>query len=227
MSAITSWATADRPREKMLQHGAVALTDAELIAILIGSGTPGQSAVALAQDILIAADHSLHELGRRPLKALQRFRGIGEAKAITIAAALELGRRRQASDLRQRVKVSSSRDTYEAIAPFVADLAQEELWMLTLNQGNEITGRHRIGIGGMAGVLVDPKVVFRTALEANAMAIVLVHNHPSGRTQPSKADLDITRKLVAAGRSMDLPVLDHLIIGEQGYYSFADEGMMY
>jgi DNA repair protein RadC len=226
MPAITSWATNDRPREKMLQHGATALSDAELIAIMIGSGTPGRSAVALAQEILSSTNQSLHDLGRCSVKSLQRFKGIGEAKAITIAAALELGRRRQASDLRQRVRVSSSKDAYDAIAPYLADLQHEEIWLLALNQAGEIMSRQRLGIGGMAGVVVDPKVVFRTALEVNAMAIIMVHNHPSGQTKPSQADIDITRKLVTVGKSFDLPVLDHLIIGRQQYFSFADEGML-
>lgn len=224
--AITAWAEEDRPREKMQLKGKQALSDAELLAILISSGTVGVSAVALAQDILASVDHNLHELGKRSLKELQRFKGVGEAKAITIAAALELGRRRQLSDLRERPRVTSSRDAFHAIAPLVADLHHEEFWLLLLNRANEITARQRLSTGGMGGTVVDIKMVLKAAIEVNAAAFIAVHNHPSGSLQPSQADVDLTKKLQHAGAVLETPLLDHLIVSERGYYSFADEGLV-
>ncbi|MFZ4633097.1 MAG: RadC family protein [Saprospiraceae bacterium] len=225
VSIITAWAEADRPREKMLLKGKLALSDAELVAILLGSGLPGENAVALAQRILASADHNLHELGRRSVDELQRFRGVGEAKAVTIAAALELGRRRQLSDLRDRPRVTTSRDAYNAIATLLTDLHHEEFWLLMLNKNNEITARTRMSSGGAAGTVVDLKMIFKTALDARATAIIAVHNHPSGSLSPSQADVELTRKLRKAGEVLDLPLLDHLIVSERGYFSFADEGL--
>ncbi len=222
--AITAWAEADRPREKMQLKGKQALSDAELLAILIGSGTVGESAVALAQRILGSVDQNLHELGKRSLHELQRFKGVGEAKAITIAAALELGRRRQMSDLRERPRVGSSRDAFQAIAPLLTDLHHEEFWLLLLNRANEVFARERLSSGGMGGTVVDVKLVLKAALDARATAIIAVHNHPSGNLQPSQADIDLTKKLQQAGALLEIPLLDHLIVSERGYYSFADEG---
>ncbi|MBV6443613.1 MAG: DNA repair protein RadC [Haliscomenobacteraceae bacterium CHB4] len=224
--AITAWAEEDRPREKMQLKGKQALSDAELLAILISSGTVGVSAVALAQDILASVDHNLHELGKRSLKELQRFKGVGEAKAITIAAALELGRRRQLSDLRERPRVTSSRDAFHAIAPLLADLHHEEFWLLLLNRANEITARQRLSTGGLGGTVVDIKMVLKAAIEVNAAAFIAVHNHPSGSLQPSQADVDLTKKLQQAGAVLETPLLDHLIVSDRGYYSFADEGLV-
>ena len=222
--AITAWAEEDRPREKMQLKGKQALTDAELLAILIGSGSVGESAVALAQRILGSVDQNLHELGKRSLHDLQRFKGVGEAKAITIAAALELGRRRQMSDLRERPRVGSSRDAFQAIAPLLTDLHHEEFWLLLLNRANEVFARERLSSGGMGGTVVDVKLVLKAALDARATAIIAVHNHPSGNLQPSQADIDLTKKLQQAGALLEIPLLDHLIVSERGYYSFADEG---
>jgi DNA repair protein RadC len=224
--AITAWAEEDRPREKMLLKGKSALSDAELLAILIGSGTVGQSAVTLAQDILSSVDRNLHELGKRSIPELQRFKGIGEAKAITIAAALELGRRRQLSDLRERPRITGSRDAFHAMAPLLTDLHHEEFWLLLLNKANEVFARERLSTGGMAGTVVDVKLLFKTAFDARAAAAIAVHNHPSGNLQPSQADIELTRRLRKAGELLDLPLLDHLIVSERGYYSFADEGML-
>ena len=224
--SITRWAEEDRPREKMLLKGYTALTDAELLAILIGSGTRGESAVALAQRILATVDQNLHELGKRSTKELQRFKGVGEAKAVTIAAALELGRRRQLSDLRQRPRVSSSRDAYNLIAPQLSDLHHEEFWLLLLNRANEVMERVRLSSGGSSGTVVDLKLVLKTALDARASAFIAIHNHPSGSLEPSRADIDLTEKLRQGGQTLDLPMLDHLIVSERGYYSFADEGRM-
>ena len=224
--AITAWAEEDRPREKLLLKGKNALSDTELLAILLGSGTVGESAVTLAQKILSSVDNNLHELGKRSVADLRRFKGVGEAKAITIAAALELGRRRQLPGLRERPRVAGSRDAFQAIAPLLSDLHHEEFWMLMLNKANEIFARERLSTGGMAGTVVDVKFFFKTALDARAAAIIAIHNHPSGSLQPSQADIELTRRLCKAGQLLDLPLLDHLIISERGYYSFADEGML-
>ncbi len=224
--AITAWAEEDRPREKMLLKGRQSLTDAELLAILLGSGSIGESAVALAQRILQTVDLNLHELGKRSLTDLQRFKGIGEAKAITIAAALELGRRRQLSDLREKPRITASRDAFQVIAPLLNDLHHEEFWLLMLNKANEVIARERLSSGGMAGTVVDVKMVYKTALDARAAGIIAVHNHPSGNLQPSQADLDLTKRLRKAGEVLDLTLLDHLIVSERGFYSFADEGLL-
>jgi DNA repair protein RadC len=224
--AITAWAEEDRPREKMINKGRQALSDAELIAILIGSGSVGESAVELSRQILADVDNNLHELGRRSLADLQRYKGIGEAKSVTIAAALELGRRRQLSDLRERPRISCSRDAFQAIAPLLTDLHHEEFWVLHVNKANEVMTRRKLSTGGMAGTVVDIKILFKTAIEGNAAAIIAMHNHPSGNLQPSQADIDLTRRLKKAGEVLDLPLLDHLIVSERGYYSVADEGMM-
>lgn len=223
---IKSWAEEDRPREKLVQKGKSALSDAELLAILIGSGSQSETAVSLAQRILNAVEHNLMELGKQSLAELQKFKGVGQAKAITIIAALELGRRRQLSKIKQRPKVSCSRDAFEAIAPLINDLGHEEFWILILNRANCIMGRERISSGGMTGTVVDPKIVFQRALENQACAIILCHNHPSGSLFPSQADLNLTKKLVKAGEVLDLMVLDHLIIAGSSYFSFADEDKM-
>ncbi len=224
--SIKSWAEEDRPREKLLHKGKSALSDAELLAILIGSGSAQDSAVSLAQKVLQSAANNLNELGRRSIPELQTFKGIGQAKAVTIAAAMELGRRRQLSRIVDKPQVSRSRDAFDAIAPILVDLQHEEFWILNLNRANRVMSRSRISMGGMAGTVVDAKIVFRKALHAEASAIILCHNHPSGNLNPSQADLDLTRKLVRAGQSIDIPVLDHLIVSERGYYSFADEGKL-
>ena len=222
--AITAWAEEDRPREKMLLKGKQALSDAELLAILIGSGTVGESAVAVAQGILASVGFNLHELGKRSLPDLKKFKGIGEAKAITIAAALELGRRRQLSDLRERPRISHSRDAFNTIAPLLTDLQHEEFWLLLLNKANEVFARQQLSTGGMSGTVVDIKMVLKAAIEAGAAAFIAIHNHPSGNLQPSQADIELTRKLKQSGAVIDMPLLDHLIVSDRGYYSFADEG---
>lgn len=224
--SITRWAEEDRPREKMLLKGLSALSDAELLAILIGSGSKGESAVALSQRILASVENNLHDLGKRSINDLQRFKGVGEAKAITIAAALEVGRRRQLSDLRLRPRISSSRDAFNAIAALLTDLHHEEFWLLLLNRANEVFARERLSIGGTSGTVVDLKLVFNAALNAKAASFIAIHNHPSGSLQPSRADVDLTERLKQGGKILDLPMLDHLIVSERGYYSFADEGMV-
>jgi len=226
MASITAWAEEDRPREKMLLKGIASLSDTELIAILIGSGTVGESAVALAQNMLERSDHSLHTLGRRSLKELQMIKGIGPAKAVTIAAALEIGRRRQMSDIRERPRITCSRDAFNVVAPLMTDLYHEEFWMLMLNQANEVTDRKKISSGGMTATVVDTRQFFREALEGRAVGVIAVHNHPSGNLKPSQADVQLTQKLVQAGKIVEIPLLDHLIVSERGFFSFADEGML-
>jgi DNA repair protein RadC len=170
-----------------------------LLAILLGSGTVGVSAVSLAQEILSSVDNNLHELGKRSVSELKRFKGMGEAKAITITAALEIGRRRQISDLRERPRVTGSRDAFNAIAPLLTDLHHEEFWVLLLNKANEVFSRERLSTGGMSGTVVDVKMLFKVALDARAAAVIAIHNHPSGSLQPSQADTDLTRRLRQAG----------------------------
>jgi len=223
---IKAWAEEDRPREKMLLKGKSSLSDAELLAILLGSGSREETAVGLAQRILSSVENNLHDLGKCSLSELMKFKGIGEAKAITIVAATELGRRRQLSNIKERPQIMSSRDGYNVIAPILIDLPHEEFWILLLNRANRVMTRERISIGGVAGTVVDAKMIFKKALEQLASSIVLCHNHPSGNLNPSQADIKITRKLKTAGESLDIAVLDHLIVSEKGYYSFADEGML-
>lgn len=224
--AITAWAEEDRPREKLLMKGKHNLSDAELIGILLGSGSREQSAVGLAQDILRSTGNDLNELGKRTIADYMKFKGVGEAKAITIAAALELGRRRQLTNIKDRPQITCSRDSYNAIAPLLMDLAHEEFWILLLNQANKIIGRQKVSMGGTTGTVVDAKVVFKKAIEGNAVYLILVHNHPSGNITPSRQDFAVTHQLVAAGKVLNVHILDHLIIGNNAYYSFADEGAL-
>ncbi len=222
--SIKQWAEADRPREKLLLRGKQALTEAELLAILLGSGSREETAVSLAKRILGGSSNNLYELGKRTVAELIRFKGVGKAKALSLVAALELGRRRQLAQAEVRPQIRSSRDAYNVIAPLLADLAHEEFWILLLNRANRVVGRQQISQGGVTGTVVDAKVIFRKAIEGLACSIILCHNHPSGNLQPSQADTELTRKLAQAGKLLDIVVLDHLIISEAGYYSFADEG---
>lgn len=223
---IKDWSSQDQPREKLLAHGRKSLSDAELIAILIGSGTRNESAVDLSKKILASVDNDLVKLARLEVPDLTKFNGIGNAKAISIVAALELGRRRKGTDKIVKSKITSSNDAYIALLPKMQDLNVEEFWVLMLNRQNEIIELKQISSGGVAGTVVDPKVIFKHALQCLASGIILSHNHPSGNLKPSTADLSITQKLKTAGESLEINVLDHLIISEQGYYSFADEGIM-
>ncbi len=224
--SIKEWAEEDKPREKLLLKGKAALSDAELIAILIGSGTREISAVELAKQILAGFDQDLNILGRATISDLIKYKGIGEAKAITIAAALELGRRRQQTQVREKPRITSSGDAYQCVAGTMEDLGHEIFKVLMLNRNNKVTKIETISIGGIAGTVVDPKVVFKKAIEAQASSIILCHNHPSGNLKPSQADLSLTKKLVAAGKTLEVNVLDHLIISDEGYFSFLDEGLI-
>ncbi len=224
---IKSWAEDDRPREKLILKGKSNLSDAELMAILIGSGSRSESAVSLSQRILKSFNNNLHELGRKGIADLTPFKGIGEAKAVCIVAAMELGRRRQLSNPIDRPQISGSSDAWNVIAPVLMDLNHEEFWIILLNRANRVIGKEQISSGGIAGTVVDGKIIFRRALEKGpACSIILVHNHPSGNIKPSQADIDITKKLKKAGETLDVNVLDHLIIAGQSYYSFADDGAM-
>jgi DNA repair protein RadC len=224
--SIKSMAAEDRPREKLMNYGKASLTDAELVAILIGSGTVEVNAIQLGEQILAAVNGNLGELGKRTLKELMRFKGIGEAKAITIAAALELGRRRQLSDLLERDRITCARDAYELLLPDMIDLPHEEFWIILLNRNANVIGKRRISSGGVSKVLVDAKLVFHPALEALATGLILAHNHPSNNLKPSQEDIDLTKKLKKAGESLDISVYDHLIISAGSFYSFADAGIL-
>lgn len=224
--SIKQWAEEDRPREKMLQFGKKYLSDAELLAIILGSGSRAESAVLLAKRLLKAQGQDLNRLARLDIKQLCLFKGIGPAKAVAVTAALELGSRRKVMDLKLLPIVTCSQDAQQAIAPNLADLPHEEFWILLLNRANRIVSRERISVGGVAGTVVDAKMVFQKALQQLASSIILVHNHPSGNLRPSQADLDLTKKLKNAGKVLDIQVLDHLIIAGSSYTSLADEGLM-
>lgn len=223
---LTTWAEEDQPREKLLHKGKQSLTDAELLAIILSTGNRDETAVGLSKRILRSVDHNLHELGRTEVLELMKFKGIGEAKAISIVATLELGRRRQLSDVKERPKVSASQDAYRLLSPLVQDLKHEEFWILLLNRSNRVVAREQISSGGVSGTVVDAKVIFKKALDVLASSIILCHNHPSGNLKPSRSDLEITQKLKRAGENLEVTVLDHLIISELGFYSFADEGTL-
>lgn len=225
-SVITEWAEEDRPREKLLLKGKSALSNAELIAILIGSGNRNETAVDLSKRILSEIGDNLHNLARLSLSDLQKFNGIGEAKAICIEAALELGARKRTSEAEKRKKISASSDVNELFQEDLSSLQYEEFHVLLLNQANMILKKQLISKGGISSSIADPKLIFEAALRAKASALILVHNHPSGNLKPSKQDIAITSKLKSAGQVLDLPVLDHIIIAETGYYSFADEGIL-
>ncbi|MGL3001893.1 RadC family protein [Flavobacterium sp. RSSB_23] len=223
---ITHWSEDDKPREKMMLKGKSALSDAELVAILIGSGSRSESAVALSKRILASVSNNLSSLGKQSLAQLMEFKGIGEAKAITIAAALELGRRRKEENPLELVKVTSSKVMYQEMYPIIGELAHEEFWVVYLNNSNKIIFKAQLSKGGITGTIVDVRLVFKIALEQNAVAIVLAHNHPSGKLQASGADIQVTKKIKNAGLQLDIPVLDHIIVTEHGYFSFADEGIL-
>jgi len=225
--SIKDWSDDDKPREKLRLKGKNALSNAELLAILLGSGSRSKSAVDLAKDILRSVDNNLTELGKVSIDELiKKFNGVGEAKAVTIVAATELGRRRQMSAIKDRPEVRGSLDAYNVIAPMLADLHHEEFWILMLNRGNQVLKRVQVSLGGVSGTVVDAKIIFKKALEIPASAIILCHNHPSGNLRPSMPDIEITKKIKAGAELIDIKVLDHLIISERGYFSFADEGMM-
>lgn len=225
-SSIKTWAADDRPREKLMAKGAEALSDSELLAILIGNGHRDKSAVDLARELLQLGNNNLSELGRVDINALCSVKGIGSAKAITIAAALELGRRRHASAALSRSAISSSRDVAEFLRTTIKDNSREVFAILYLNRANKVCHFEIISRGGITGTVADPRIILRGALEKNATGIILCHNHPSGNLSPSEADRALTRKIAEGARLFDIVLLDHIIVSEEGYYSFADEGQL-
>ena len=224
--SIKNWAEDDRPREKLLAQGRQALTDAELIAILIGSGNSKETAVDLSRRILADNANNLNTLAQKSVKDLCQYLGIGEAKAISIVAALELGRRRKNQDPEQVVKIGNSQDIYQQMYQHLADLPHEEFWLLHLNRANRLIEKQQISIGGVAGTVVDVKIVLKAALDKLSSGVVLCHNHPSGNLVASKEDLHITKKIQEACLLLDIRLIDHLIFSNNGYYSFMDEGML-
>ena len=223
---ITNWSEDDKPREKLMNKGKASLSDAELIAILIGSGSRNESAVQLSKRILSSVDNNLNALGKLSLQQLMNFKGIGEAKAISIQASMELGRRRRAEEAIELKKITSSKSIFEMMQPIIGELPHEEFWIIYLNNSNKVVSKSQLSKGGITGTLVDVRLVFKNAIEIGAVGIILVHNHPSGALQPSEADKQITRKLKLAGESLDIKILDHLIVTETNYFSFADEGIL-
>mgnify|MGYP001210797099 FL=1 len=223
---IREWSPEDRPREKLLLKGTSALSEAELVAILIGSGTTKTSAVDLAKKVFLLGKNNLNELARLSVKDLMKIKGIGEAKAITIVAALELGRRRKAQDVEEKPKISSSKDAFDLIQGDLMDLPHEEFWVLLLNRMHQVVKKKRISEGGVTGTVADPKIIYKLALEDLATGVIVAHNHPSGNLKPSQSDIDLTRKLKEAGKFLEVQLLDHLIIANRNYFSFADEGLI-
>jgi DNA repair protein RadC len=224
--SIKYWAEDDQPREKLMLKGKSALSDAELIAILIGSGSRNESAVELSKRILASVDNNLNMLGKQSIQQLMSFKGIGEAKAITIAAAMELGRRRREEETVDLRKITSSPAVFEIMQPIIGELPHEEFWILYLNNSNKVIYKSQLSKGGITGTVVDVRIVFKTALEHNAVGIILCHNHPSGVLQASEPDKQITKELKAAGRVLNINVLDHVIVTETGYLSFVDTGLL-
>lgn len=223
---IKHWSEEDQPREKLMLKGKSALSNAELIAILIGSGNTESSAVELSKQILDSVNNNLAELGKKNIHDLMKFKGIGEAKAITILAALEIGRRRKETEGIEKSKVSSSKDAYNYMYETLSDLPHEEFWVLFLNQANLIIKKERISAGGVTGTVVDARMIFKMGVEHLACGIILMHNHPSGNKTPSESDKKLTHKLKEAGKLLDVPVLDHIIFTDESYFSFADEGLI-
>ncbi|MEN8776652.1 MAG: DNA repair protein RadC [Polaribacter sp.] len=223
---IKSWALDDRPREKLLAKGKAVLSDAELIAILIGSGNRNESAVALSKRILSAVNGNIYELAKLSVEKLTEFNGIGEAKAIAIITALELGKRRQLEVALEKPKIVSSKNVANLMQPIIGDLDHEEFWVLFLSNSNKVLAKSQVSKGGLTATVVDIRLLFKRALELVSVAIIVCHNHPSGKLQPSVADKNLTEKMKQAGNTLDIKLLDHLIITEKAYFSFADEGLL-
>ena len=224
--SIKSWALDDRPREKLMLKGKSVLSDAELVAILIGSGNREESAVALSQKILASVNYDLNALAKLSIEELMEFKGIGEAKAISIITALEFGKRRQFEERHTVLKIKSSLDAVTILQPLLGDLEHEEFWVLYLNNSNKVLAKHQLSKGGFTATLVDVRLLYQKALKLSAVGIIVSHNHPSGKLRPSKSDIELTNKIKEAGVTLDIKLLDHLIITEKMYFSFADEGIL-
>jgi DNA repair protein RadC len=223
---ITEWAAEDRPREKLIQKGTASLSNAELLAILISSGTREKSAVDLGRELLILVNNNLNALGKLSVSDLVRLRGIGTARAVTIAAALELGRRRNLSEIPDTTQIKCSKDVADIFHPILSDIAHEEFWILFLNRSNKVINRMKLSQGGISGTVTDVRMVMKKAIEYLASGIIVCHNHPSGNLNPSESDTRITQKIKEAGNLMDIQLLDHLIVSDKDYYSFADNGLL-
>jgi DNA repair protein RadC len=223
---ITDWAVEDRPREKLYQKGTSSLSDAELLAILIGSGTRAKSAVDLGRELLSKVNNNLNSLGKLSINDITKIHGIGNARAITIAAALELGRRRKQAELPEMLQIKCSKDVFDLIGPVLSDLPHEEFWILFLNRSNKVISRMKLSQGGISGTVTDVRIVMKKAIENLASGIIVCHNHPSGNLNPSESDSRITNKIKEAGLLLDIQLLDHLIIIDKEYYSFADNGLI-
>ena len=224
--ALTTWAVEERPREKVMANGIQYLSNAELLAILLGSGTRQMTAVELARQILLDAGNNLQELGRQGVGELVRIKGVGPAKATSILAAMELGRRRAGVQHSEKVAVKSSETVYKLFHPLMGDLEHEEFWLLMLNRANRILGRFKVSQGGLSGTVIDTRIILKKALDNLASSIIVCHNHPSGNKQPSDADVKITEKLKKAAEMLEIKLLDHVIIADKSYFSFADEGLI-
>ncbi|MDG1791288.1 MAG: DNA repair protein RadC [Flavobacteriaceae bacterium] len=224
--SIKSWSVEDRPREKLLIKGKNSLSKAELVAILIGSGNKDESAVDLSKRILASVNFSLHELGKLTVKKLTKFKGIGEAKAITIVSALELSRRRRSERALIKKKIDSSRSVFELMQPIIGELFHEEFWVIYLNSSNKVLMKSFLSKGGITSTSVDLRLILKSALQIGAVGLVLAHNHPSGALRPSGADKNITKKIKQAAEILDIKVVDHLIITENSYFSFADKRLL-
>lgn len=224
--SIKSWALDDRPREKLLLKGKRVLSDAELIAILIGSGNREESAVDLAKRILLSVNNDLNSLAKLSVEELMKFKGIGEAKAISIVTALEFGKRKQFDDKTSIPKIGSSKDVANIMQPLIGDLQHEEFWVLYLNNSNKVLAKHQLSKGGFTATLVDVRLIYKRALELSSVGLIVCHNHPSGKLEPSQSDIELTKKIKQAGVTLDIKLLDHLIITEKAYFSFADESIL-
>ena len=224
--SIKQWAKDDQPREKLRSKGAKSLTDSELVAILIGKGTSKRNAVDVAKDVLKLGRNNLAELGKLSVAELMQVSGVGSTKAIIIAASLEIGRRREAAVAIDQLTVKSSREIAAYIKSLLRDLGNEVFGVVYLNQANRIKNHEVISVGGLTGTIADPRIIFKKALAADATSLILFHNHPSGNLQPSRADKELTRKIIEAGALFDIRIFDHIIVSEYGYFSFADEGLM-
>lgn len=225
--SIKNWSDDDKPRKKLVQKGTSILSDAELLAILIRIGSKNESAVELSKRILSSTNNNLNELGKLSITQLMQFKGIGEAKAVSIAAALEIGRRRRGEAAQKITKISSSKNVFELLQPKMGELPHEEFWIVFLNNSNTVLHAGQISKGGITGTLVDVRLVLKQSLELGAVGLILAHNHPSGTLRPSEADKQITRKLKVAAEALDIKVLDHIIITQKEYFSFADKGLLY
>jgi DNA repair protein RadC len=226
LAAIKHWAEDDRPREKLIAKGPTNLSDAELLAILIASGSRNESAVDLCKRILNSVGNNLGELAKLSVPDLMKFKGIGDAKAITIVAALELGKRRRLAEATKREAITCSKDAYDILLPLFEDLKHEEFWVLLLNRANKVVRKEKVSAGGVAGTVVDNKMIMKLAIDTLASGMVLAHNHPSGNLKPSQQDVAVTRQIKQAGQLLDINLVDHLIVTDHGYYSFADEGAL-